>query len=170
MIFHGGLIHLVPQEHSIFRNLGGGKFEDVSAGAGPFFATKSVGRGACFADYDGDGKMDAYLVNLGAPGVLLKNTSPSNGHWLLVKLTGTKSNRDGIGAKVVVEAGGVKQTAERVAGSGYLSQDDWRLHFGLGAASKVDRITVTWPSGIRQVVEGVVANQVLTITEKITEK
>jgi hypothetical protein len=166
LVFHGGLIHLVPQEHSIFRNLGGGKFEDVSTSAGPFFATKSVGRGACFADYDNDGKMDAYLVNLGAPGVLLKNTSPGAGHWLMIKLAGTKSNRDGIGAKVVVEAGGVKQSAERVAGSGYLSQDDWRLHFGLGAATKVDRITVTWPSGIRQIVEGVAANQVLAITEK----
>ena len=166
MIFHGGLIHLVPQEHSVFRNAGGGKFQDVSEGAGPFFATKSVGRGACFADYDSDGKVDAYLVNLGAPGVLLKNTSPSTGHWLLVKLAGTKSNRDGIGAKVEVEAGELKQWAERVAGSGYLSQDDGRLHFGLGAHGKVDRITVTWPGGARQVVEGVAANQVVTITEK----
>jgi len=166
MIFHGGLIHLVPQEHSIFRNLGGGKFQDVSADAGPFFATKSVGRGACFADYDNDGKVDAYLVNVGAPGVLLRNTTPAAGHWLMIALVGTKSNRDGIGAKVVVEAGGVKQYLERVAGSGYLSQNDWRLHFGLGAQTKVDRITVTWPSGIRQVVEGVAANQVITITEK----
>ena len=166
MIFHGGLIHLVPQEHSLFRNVGGGKFQDVSADAGPFFATKSVGRGACFADYDNDGKVDAYLVNVGAPGVLLKNTTPAAGHWLMITLAGTKSNRDGIGAKVVLEAGGVKQFSERVAGSGYLSQNDWRLHFGLGAQTKVDRITVTWPSGIRQVVEGVSANQTITITEK----
>ena len=166
MIFHGGLIHLVPQEHSIFLNVGGGKFQDVSADAGPFFATKSVGRGACFADYDNDGKVDAFLVNLGAPGVLLKNTSASTGHWLTITLAGTKSNRDGIGAKVEIEAGGVKQFTERVAGSGYLSQNDGRLHFGLGAQTKVDRITVTWPSGIRQVVEGVSANQVIAITEK----
>jgi hypothetical protein len=166
MIFHGGLIHLVPQEHSVFRNLGGGKFQDVSEAAGAFFATKSVGRGACFADYDSDGKVDAYLVNLGASGVLLKNTSPSTGHWLLVKLTGVKSNRDGIGAKVEVDAGELKQWAERVAGSGYLSQDDGRLHFGLGAHGKVDRITVTWPGGARQVVEGVAADQVIAITEK----
>jgi hypothetical protein len=166
MIFHGGLIHLVPQEHSIFRNVGGGKFQDVSADAGPAIATKSVGRGACFADYDNDGKVDAFLVNLGAPGVLLKNTSPSKGQWLTITLAGTKSNRDGIGAKVEIEAGGVKQFTERVAGSGYLSQNDGRLHFGLGAQTKVDRITVTWPSGIRQVVQGVAANQVIAITEK----
>jgi hypothetical protein len=166
MIFHGGLIHLIPQEHSIFRNLGGGKFQDVSAEAGPYFATKSVARGACFADYDSNGKVGAFLVNLGAPGVLLKNVSPSAGHWLDIKLAGVKSNRDGIGAKVEVEAGALKQRAERVAGSGYLSQNDGRLHFGLGANAKVDRITVTWPSGTRQVVQGVAANQVIAITEK----
>jgi hypothetical protein len=166
LIFHGGLIHLVPQEHSVFRNVGGGKFEDVSAGAGPFFATKSVGRGACFADYDNDGKVDAYLVNLGAPGVLLQNTTATAGHWLTITLAGTKSNRDGIGARVEVEAAGGKQFAERVAGSGYLSQNEGRLHFGLGAHTKVDRITVLWPSGIRQVVEGVAADQAITITEK----
>jgi hypothetical protein len=165
-IAHGGLIHLIPQEDSIFKNLGGGKFEDVSTGAGPFFATKSVGRGACFADYDTDGRVDAYIVNLGAPGTLLHNVSTPVGHWLKVNLVGTKSNRDGIGAVVEVEAGGVKQRAERTAGSGYLSQDDWRLHFGLGAATKVDKITVTWPSGIHQVVENIPAGQVFTITEK----
>ena len=164
-IFHGGLIHLIPQEHSLFRNLGGGKFEDVSTTGGPFFQVKTVGRGACFADYDGDGRMDAFLVNLGAPGQLLHNTTPA-GHWLMIRLAGTKSNRDGIGAKVEVVANGVKRSAERVAGSGYLSQDDWRLHFGLGAAAKADRVTVTWPSGIRQVVENVAADRVITITEK----
>ena len=137
----------------------------MSAQAGPFFATKSVGRGACFADYDNDGKVDAFLVNLGAPGVLLHNTSPSAGHWLMVKLAGTKSNRDGIGAKVEVEAGGLKQRAERVAGSGYLSQDDWRLHFGLGAA-RADRITVTWPSGKPPDGGRRTADQVITVTEK----
>jgi hypothetical protein len=166
MVFHGGLIHLIPQEHSVFRNLGGGKFQDVSADAGPFFSTKSVGRGACFADYNGDGKVGAYLVNLGAPGVLLRNTSPGGGHWTEIKLVGVKSNRDGIGARVEVQAGELKQSAERVAGSGYLSQDDGRLHFGLGAHTKIDRITVAWPSGTHQVVEGVAANQVVTVTEK----
>ena len=77
-IVHGGLIHMVPQEHSVFRNLGGVKFEDVSRSAGPFFDVKSVGRGAAFADYDNDGKMDAFIVNLGAPAFLLHNTSPAH--------------------------------------------------------------------------------------------
>lgn len=165
-IVHGGLIHQVPQEHSLFRNVGGGKFQDASGGAGPFFNTKSVGRGACFADYDGDGKVDLYLVNLGAPGVLLKNTSPAANHWLAIQLQGVKSNRDGIGARIEVEAGDLKQWAERGGGSGYLSQNEGRLHFGLGAHAKADRVTVIWPTGKRQVLEGVPANQVITITEK----
>ncbi|HTS25374.1 MAG TPA: CRTAC1 family protein [Bryobacteraceae bacterium] len=165
-IAHGGLIHLIPQEHSLFRNLGNGKFQDVSAAAGAFFQTKTVGRGACFADYDTDGKVDAFLVNLGSAGVLLHNTTAQAGHWIKVALAGVRSNRDGIGAVVEVVAGGVKQRAERVAASGYLSQDDWRLHFGLGASTRVDRITVTWPGGMRQVLENVAAGQVVTIREK----
>ena len=165
-IFHGGLIHLIPQEHSVFRNLGGGKFADVSTTAGPFFQTKTVGRGACFADYDTDGRVDAFLVNLGAPGALLHNTTPAAGHWIKVQLQGTKSNRDGIGAVVEVTAGSLKQRAERVAASGYLSQDDWRLHFGLGTATRADRIAVTWPSGTKQVLENVAADQVVTVKEK----
>jgi hypothetical protein len=166
LIFHGGLIHMIPQEHSLFRNLGGGKFEDVSAAAGPFFQTKTVGRGACFADYDSDGRMDVFLVNLGGPGHLLHNVTASAGNWLKVQLAGTKSNRDGIGATVEVTVSGLKQRSERVAGSGYLSQDDWRLHFGLGTATKADRITVNWPSGKRQTLENVRANQVVTIREE----
>jgi enediyne biosynthesis protein E4 len=166
VIFHGGLIHMIPQEHSLFRNLGGGKFQDVSTTAGPFFQTKTVGRGACFADYDNDGRMDAFLVNLGGPGVLLHNVTEQAGHWLEVQLIGTKSNRDGIGATVEVTAGGQTQKSERVAGSGYLGQDDWRLHFGLGAAAQADRIEVNWPSGTRQVLENVAADRVFTIREE----
>ena len=165
-ISHGGLIHLVPQEHSLFRNLGGGKFEDVSTTAGPFFDTKTVGRGACFADFDNNGRVGAFVANLGAPGVLLRNVTASAGHWLEVRLIGTKSNRDGIGAVVEVTAGGTKRRSERVAGSGYLSQDDWRLHFGLGANTKVDKISVMWPSGKRQSIEKVAADQVLIIREQ----
>jgi hypothetical protein len=157
---------MVPQEHSLFRNLGNGKFQDVSATAGAPLQNKTVGRGACFADYDTDGKVDAFLVNLGSAGELLHNTTKQVGHWVKVRLVGTKSNRDGIGALVEVTAGGQKQRAERVAASGYLSQDDWRLHFGLGASTHADRITVTWPSGIKQVVENVAADQVVTIREK----
>jgi enediyne biosynthesis protein E4 len=165
-IVHGGLIPLVPQEHTVFRGLGNWKFEDVSTAAGAFFQAKSVGRGAAFADYDNDGRVDAFVINLGGPAFLLHNESPRAGHWLAVKLAGRKSNRDGIGAQVEVLAGGLKQQRERVAGSGYLSQDDPRLHFGLGAAAKVGRLTVTWPSGTRQVLENVAADRVVTVEEK----
>jgi hypothetical protein len=110
--------------------------------------------------------MDAFLVNLGGPGQLLHNVTPAAGHWLMVRLVGTKSNRGGIGATFEVTVDGKKQKSERVAGSGYLSQDDWRLHFGLGGATKADRVVVSWPSGKRQVLENVGADQMVTIREE----
>jgi len=169
-IVHGGLIHMVPQEHSLFRNAGNGKFQDASATAGPFFnartGVKSVGRGAAFADYDNDGRMDVYIVNLGGPGILLRNTTPGAGHWIGVDLVGRKSNRDGIGAKIEVVTGQVRQQRQRTAGSGYLSQDDGRVHFGLGAATVADKLTVTWPSGTVQTLDRVPAGRVITIEEK----
>jgi enediyne biosynthesis protein E4 len=165
LIFHGGLIHLIPQEHTLFRGLGNGKFQDVSLQAGPVLNTRSVARGACFADYDNDGKVDGYLVNLGAQGTLVHNVSSEVGHWLAVKLVGSKSNRDGIGARVEIVAGGKRQTAERVAGSGYLSQNEERLHFGLGSTATVDRLVVRWPSGREQTLEKVAADHVVTVEE-----
>jgi hypothetical protein len=179
LIFHGGLIHLIPQEHTLFRGLGNGKFADVSRDAGPVLSVRTTARGACFADYDNDGKMDAFVVNLGAKGTLLHNVSTDTGHWIGIKLVGAmrpgdrnvspgskaKSNRDGIGARVEVFAAGKRQTAERVAGSGYLSQDDGRLHFGLGAATIVDKLIVHWPSGREQTLEKLSVDRVLTVEE-----
>ncbi|HEV2469200.1 MAG TPA: CRTAC1 family protein [Candidatus Sulfotelmatobacter sp.] len=165
LIFHGGLIHLVPQEQSLFRNLGTGKFADVSEGAGPVLAAKTVSRGACFADYDNDGKIDAFVVNLGARGTLLHNVSQNSNHWLTVKLKGKKSNRDGIGAHLELVAGGRKRIAQRVAGSGYLSQDDGRIHFGLGTATKADKLTIHWPSGQGQTLENLSVDRIITVEE-----
>ena len=165
LAFHGGLIHLVPEEHSVYRGMGNAKFTDVSRQAGPVFDAKTVARGACFGDYDNDGKIDAFLVNLGAPGTLFHNVSNSSGHWITIQLKGTKSNRDGIGARLGITAGGRKQIAERVAGSGYLSQDDGRLHFGLGGATKVDKLTVHWPSGREQELENLAVDRILTVEE-----
>ena len=172
MVFHGGLIHLIPQEHSIFRGVGQGQFTDVSRDAGDVINARTVARGACFADYDNDGKMDAFLVNLGAPATLLHNASAGGGHWIGLRLIGARtsssksgSNRDGIGARVEVWSGGRKQIAERVTSSGYLSQDDARLHFGLGAAARVDKIVVHWPSGREQTLTDQSADRVLTIEE-----
>ena len=165
LIFHGGLIHLIPQEHTVFRGLGGGKFQDVSEQSGAVLNVRTTARGACFADYNNDGKVDAYVVNLGARGTLVHNVSTNTGHWIAIKLRGTKSNRDGIGAKVEVYAAGKRWTAERVAGSGYLSQDDGRLHFGLGAASTIDKLLIHWPSGREQKLENLSVDRVLTVEE-----
>ncbi len=165
LIFHGGLIHLIPQEHTLFRGLGGKRFADISESAGSVLNERTVARGACFADYDNDGKVDAFLVNLGAKGTLVHNVSTSTRHWVAIKLVGTKSNRDGIGARVEVVAGDRRWTAERVAGSGYLSQNDARLHFGLGEASAIDKIVVKWPSGREQTLEKQGVDRVLTIEE-----
>jgi hypothetical protein len=165
LIFHGGLIHLIPQEHTLFKGLGNGKFADVSESAGTVINERTVARGACFADYDNDGKVDAFLVNLGAKGKLVHNVSPETGHWIAIKLVGTKSNRDGIGAKVELFAGAKRELQERVAESGYLSQNDPRLHFGLGVATVVDKITVKWPSGREQTLEKQPVDRVLTIEE-----
>jgi hypothetical protein len=165
LIFHGGLIHLIPQEHTLFRGLGNDRFDDVSRDAGPVLSVRTVARGACFADYDNDGKVDAFLVNLGAKGTLVHNVSTNTGHWIAIKLKGTKSNRDGIGAHVEVFAGGKQYTQERVASSGYLSQNDDRLHFGLGAALAVDKIVVHWPSGREQTIEKEDVDRMLTVEE-----
>ncbi len=165
MTFHGGLIHLVPQEQSLFRGLGNGLYEDVSRQAGSVMDVKTVSRGACFADYDNDGKMDAFVVNLGARATLLHNVSKNDNHWIAIKLKGKKSNRDGIGARLELTAAGKKQVAERFAGSSYLSQDDDRIHFGLGSATKIEKLTVKWPSGKEQTLHNLKIDQVLMVEE-----
>jgi hypothetical protein len=112
------------------------------------------------------------VVNLGGRGTLLHNISTGTGHWIAIKLQGairgketTGSNRDGIGARVEVWAAGKRQVAERVAASGYLSQNDGRLHFGLGAAASVDKIAIHWPSGREQTLENQSVDRVLTVEE-----
>jgi hypothetical protein len=165
LIFHGGLIHLIPQEHTLFRGLGDGHFADVSTGGGDVLNVRTTARGACFGDYDNDGKVDAFVVNLGGKGTLVHNVSTNTGHWVAIKLKGTRSNRGGIGARVEVIANGKRHTAERVAGSGYLSQDDDRLHFGLGDATSIDKLIVHWPSGREQTLEKQGVDRVLTIEE-----
>jgi len=178
LIFHGGLIHLIPQEHTLFRGLPGGKFADISDSGGEVLSNRTTARGACFADYENNGKTGGFVVNLGARGTLVRNVSPGSGHWLEVKLIGamrsgdhkvsgavTKSNRDGIGARVEVYAAGKRHSAERVAGQGYLSQDDDRLHFGLGDATVVDKVIVRWPGGRVQTMDKVAVNRVLTVEE-----
>lgn len=166
-IVNGGLHWMVPMEDSLHRNRGDGTFADVSAQAGGYFQAKHIGRGACFADYDNDGYLDGFIVNLGTPGVLIRNVPPEGArlNWLKLKLVGTRSTRDGFGARIEAVAGDLRQIQESVSHSGYLSQGDPRVHFGLGPRQKVDKLVIHWPSGITQTLENVRANQILTVTE-----
>ena len=162
---NGALKHLYGQEDQLFENEGGGKFTDVSLKLGKYFQKELVGRGACLGDYDNDGDFDIFIVNLNDRGVFLRNNKGNQNNWLMLKLTGTTSNRDGIGARVKVTSGGKVQTAQKKSTTGYLSQNDPRLHFGLAKNEMVDRIEIKWSSGKIQVLENIKANQILTVTE-----
>ena len=153
------------QRNFLFENLGNGTYADVSAQAGPGLAIEKVSRGASFADYDDDGDIDLFVVNLNARPDLLRNDGGSVSNYLLVETVGTVSNRNGIGTRIEVEAAGLRQVNEVRSGGSYLSHDDLRVHFGLGQASGVDRVTLRWPSGIVQALEDVTVNQVLRVTE-----
>jgi hypothetical protein len=154
------------QGNQLFHNKGRGRFVEVTLSSGPGLLSKRVGRGVAFGDYDNDGDTDIFIVNNNQPATLLRNDGGNRNHWLMVKTVGTKSNREGIGARVKVEAGGLTQVAEVRSGSSYLSQNDLRLLFGLGSSAKVDRVEVRWPSGTVETVENVAANQLLILTEQ----
>ena len=162
---NGELKHWYGQEDQLFENIGGEKFLDVSVERGEYFEKELVGRGACFGDYDNDGDIDAYIVNLNDHGTFLRNNKGNQNNWLLIKLIGQTSNRDGIGARVIVSTGDLVQTAQKKSTNGYLSQNDPRMHFGLSDNEMVDRIEVIWPSGKVQVLENIQAGQILTIKE-----
>ena len=167
-VVNGGLHWLIPMEDTLLRNNGNGTFSDISAQVGSYFKTKKVGRGACFADFDNDGYVDAFIVVLGGKGILVRAVPPppaNRYHWLTLKLVGTKSNRDGYGARIEAAAGDLKQIVDNEPSAGYLSQNDPRPHFGLGNHREVDTLTVKWPSGVVQTLEHVAADQILLITE-----
>jgi hypothetical protein len=162
---NGALKHLYGHQDQLFENIGGGKFKDVSAKLGEYFSQEFVGRGACLGDYDNDGDFDIYIVNLNNEGKFLRNNKGNENNWLQLKLVGQTSNRDGIGARVKVTAGGRVQTSQKRSTTGYLSQNDPRMHFGLAKNEFADKIEIKWPSGKSQVLEHINANQVLTIKE-----
>ena len=146
----------------LFRNNGDGSFSDVAY----VNRTDRIedGRGLSVFDYDGDGRLDVLVRNYRQPAQLLRNASGS-GHWLRVKLVGTQSNRDAVGARVTVSAGGLRQMREVQAGSGYLSESSRIQHFGLGGAKRVDEIHVRWPSGVETRLADVAGDRVITIEE-----
>jgi enediyne biosynthesis protein E4 len=162
---NGALKHLYGQEDQVFENMGGGKFKDVSWDLGSYFKEKYVGRGSCFGDYDNDGDIDAYIVNLNDRGSFLRNNKGNQNNWITLNLIGTTSNRDGIGARIKLTSEGKSQTAQRISTTGYLSQNDPRVHFGLAKDTIVDKIEIKWPSGKVQVLENIKINQILTVKE-----
>lgn len=153
------------QPNFLYENLGDGTFADVSVKSGPGLAIEKVSRGASFADYDDDGDVDIFVVNLNTTPDLLRNDGGNGNNYLLVESVATASNRNGIGTRIEIEAAGQRQVNEVRSGSSYLSHDDMRVHFGLGQAAVVDKVTLRWPSGIVQILEKVAVNQVLKVTE-----
>jgi enediyne biosynthesis protein E4 len=144
-----------------------GKFADVSVQSGPVFQQPIAGRGAAFGDLDNDGDIDVVMGVLNDyPRILYNEAQDRGSHWLLIKLAGTMSNRDGIGARVKLEgSSGLKQWASVSTAGSYLSSSDKRVHFGLGLDELIKTIEVKWPSGIRQELKNVKANQILTVIE-----
>jgi tetratricopeptide (TPR) repeat protein len=154
------------QPNSIFANLGNGAFADVSRAAGQDFQTKSAHRGCAFADFNNDGKVDAVTTSLNDPAELLINQSPDEHHWLMIRLIGVRSNRDGLGAKIkLTTAAGAVQFNHATTSVGYASSSDSRVHFGLGKERAVRSLEVRWPSGTRQALREVMADRMLTIKE-----
>ncbi|MFZ0286063.1 MAG: CRTAC1 family protein, partial [Terriglobales bacterium] len=148
----------------VFRNLGGGKFQEVTDSLGAAFASPKVARGAAYADIDNDGSLDILLTTNGGPAYLYRNEDGSN-HSLRVKLIGTKANRDGIGAVVRVTSGKDLQWQMVHSGSSYLSQSELTLTFGLSTAAQADALEVQWPSGQIDKLANVAAGQTVTIRE-----
>jgi hypothetical protein len=152
----------------LFRNLGKGKFEEVTNAMGPSFAKPRVGRGAAYADINNDGRLDLLLSTNGGPAYLFLNEEQSGSatnHSVRLKLVGTRSNRDGIGAVVRLSAGADTQTQMLRSGSSYLSSSELVLTFGLGQREKADNIDIRWPSGQVDHLTGVAVGQTVTITE-----
>ena len=162
---NGALKHLYGHEDQLLENIGGEKFADVSLERGEYFKKEYVGRGACMGDYDNDGDMDVLIVNLNDSCRFLRNNKGNQNNWLILNLTGTSSNRDGIGARIKISSDGKEQITQKKSTTGYLSQNDPRIHFGLGKCEMVERIEINWPSGKIQVLEDVSANQILEVKE-----
>lgn len=147
------------QRKLVFQNQKNGKFLDVSEAVGPAVQVPQPSRGAAFGDLFNDGRIDAVVENIDGASMILKNEDTSRNHWITVQLAGTRSNRLALGARVRVVSGGMSQVEEVRSGGSYLSQNDLRVHFGLGGATQVDRMEVRWPSGETQIFQNLACDR-----------
>jgi hypothetical protein len=157
--------HPFALPNSLYRNLGGLKFEDVSATAGKDFTVPAPHRGSAFGDFLNNGRIDIAVTVLNGLPELLMNTTANGNHWILLKLVGVKDNRDGLGTKVkITTKNGVQYNVANTA-VGYNSSSDKRVHFGLGDTTMIDKIELSWPTGVKQVLTNVKADRVLVVKE-----
>jgi hypothetical protein len=170
LIANGDAHYLVGWESLLLENAGDGTFKDAAEKGGTFFKTKIRARGCAAADYDNDGRIDAVITAIGDRPFLLHNRDRSNNHWLTLDLEGTRSNRDGFGARVKLTAGGKTYVGESRCAFGFLSQSERRLHFGLGAATTVDRLEIIWPSKTVQELDNLKVDQIQKVREPASER
>jgi len=164
-VANGNAHHLYTEEDVLAHNDRTGHFLDVAKDAGDYFQTKSVGRGAAFADYDNDGDIDVLVANLGASPRLLRNDTKNANHWLTVVPLLPNGETVAVGATVTVTVGPIHSIHPVHGVFGYLSASDPRPHFGLGAADRADRVEIHWPDGQEQLLEAVPANQILEVVQ-----
>jgi hypothetical protein len=153
------------ESRAVYRNLGNGKFEDISRESGPGVAQPAPGRGLAIGDLWNDGRMEAVINNIGERAMLLVNLARNQNHWLGVRLIGTQSNRDAIGARVTVRCSTRSWVDEVRSGSSYSSSSDLRLHFGLGKCTRAEFIEVRWPTGREEMFPGTSSDLFVTLKE-----
>jgi enediyne biosynthesis protein E4 len=153
------------QKDLFYENVGGGRFVDVSARAGAALQVDRVGRGLAVADFDNDGYLDVVITSVGRSPVLLRNAAARAGNWIMLRAQGTKSNRFGLGATVEIHTADGTQVREISNVASYLSSNDVRLHVGLGSSKVAQRIEIRWPSGVKQTLTDVPANQIMVVKE-----
>ena len=156
---------VAKQTCQLFHNNGDGGFDEISQEAGAFFSSRLFARGTAVGDYDNDGDADLLVTTCGGAPALLRNDATNHNHWLQIKLIGTRSNRDGIGAKVRVQTENRTQVREVTCGGSYASDSAHTLHFGLGDATTVQSVKVTWPSGHIQLLKNARIDETITIIE-----
>jgi hypothetical protein len=149
----------------MFRNNGHGIFENVTAQLGPDLLAPRVSRGVAVGDYNNDGNLDILVSNNGQAAQLLRNSGSNENHWLEILLIGTKSNRDGVGARVKLTAGDLTSYDQRKGGMSYQSAQDPRLHFGIGRRTKIDSLEINWPSGLITKLSNVRCDQIIAVKE-----